>query len=93
MIWNTSLSGFTNGKFYPDPTKQAVQVLFSRKTSKIAHPEIFFNDTEVKTVNGHKHLGLTLDTKLAFPTHIDEKLKKAPKGLGIIKTLSRYLSV
>ena len=34
--------------FNPDPTKQAVQVLFSRKTNKIAHPVIFFNDTEVK---------------------------------------------
>ena len=79
--------------FNPDPTKQAVQVLFSRKTSKIAHPIIFFNDTEVKTVNEHKYLGLTLDTKLTFASHIDEKLKKARKGLSIIKTLSRYLSV
>ena len=39
---------------------------------KSAHPEIFFNDTEVKTVYGHKHLGLTLDTKLTFASHIDE---------------------
>ena len=60
------LSGLTNGKFYPDPSKQAVQVLFSRKTSKIAHPEIFYYDTEVKNASGHKHLGLTLDTK----THV-----------------------
>ena len=79
--------------FNPDPTKQAVQVLFSRKTSKIAHPIIFFNDTEVETVNERKHLGLTLDTKLTFASHIDEKLKKARKGFRIIKTLSRYLSV
>ena len=79
--------------FNPDPTKQAVQVLFSRKTRKIVHPEIFFNDTQVKTVNEHKHLGLTLDTKLTFASHIDDKLKKARKGLGIIKTLSSYLSV
>ena len=49
------------------------------------------------SMDGHKHLGLTLDTKLTFEltfaSHIDKKLKKAPKGLGIIKTLSRYLSV
>ena len=45
------------------------------------------------SMDGHKHLGLTLDTKLTFAVQIDEKLKKAPKGLGIIKTLSRYLSV
>ena len=39
-------------------------------------------------MDGLKHLGLTLDTKLTFASHIDQKLKKAPKGLGIIKTLS-----
>ena len=79
--------------FNPDPTKQAVQVLFSRKVKIIAHPKIYFNDVEVKSVNEHKHLGLTLDAKLTFASHIDEKLKKARKGLGIIKFLSRYLSV
>ena len=79
--------------FNPDPTKQAVQVLFSRKTITINHPKIYFNDTEVKSVHEHKHLGLTLDAKLTFASHIDEKLKKARKGLGIIKSLSRYLSV
>ena len=28
-----------------------------------------------------------------FASHTDDKLKKAPKGLGIIKTIPRYLSV
>ena len=44
-------------------------------------------------MDGHKHLGLTLDTKLTFASHIDEKLKKASKGIGIIKTLSLSLFV
>ena len=47
----------------------------------------------MKTVNEHKHLGLTLDAKLTFLSHIDEKTKKARQGLGILKTLSCYLSV
>ena len=38
-------------------------------------------------------LGLTLDPKLTFTSHTDEKIKKARQGLGILKTLSRYLSV
>ena len=54
---------------------------------------IYFNDTEVRSVHEHKHLGLTLDAKLTFASHIDEKLKKARQGLGLIRTLSRYLSV
>ena len=79
--------------FNPDPTKQAVQILFSCKTRTSSHPKICFNDTEVKSVHEHKHLGLTLDAKLTFASHIDKKLKKARQGLGLIRTLSRYLSV
>ena len=54
---------------------------------------MYFNDIEVKTVNDHKHLGLILDSKLCFISHINEKIAKARKGLGIIKSLSRFLSV
>ena len=80
--------------FTPDPTKQAVQVVFTRNSNKqIDHPKIYFNDIEVKTVNDHKHLGLILDSKLSFISHINEKISKAHKGLGIIKSLSHFLSV
>ena len=79
--------------FNPHPTKQAVQILFSRKTRTSSRPKIYFNDTEVKSVHEHKHLGVTLDAKLTFASHIDEKLKKARQGLGLIRTLSRYLSM
>ena len=48
---------------------------------------------QVQTVNHHKHLGLILDKKLVFASHINEKILKAQKGLGIIKSLSRFLSV
>ena len=42
--------------FNPDPSKQAVQMIFSRKRIKTNHPNIYFNESEVKTVNEHKHL-------------------------------------
>ena len=74
--------------FNPDPSKQAVQVVFSRKSKPIDHPQIYFNDIEVKSVKELKHL----DAKLSFASHINEKLSKARKGLGIIKSLSPYLS-
>ena len=79
--------------FNPDPTKHAVQVVFTRKSKQSDHPKIYFNDIEVNTVNDHKHLGLILDSKLSFISHINEKIAKAHKGLGIIKSLSRFLSV
>ena len=79
--------------FNPDPAKQAVQLLFTRKRNIINQPPIYLNGSEVKSVEEHKHLGLVLDTKLTFSAHINEKLLKARQGLGILKTLNRYLSV
>ena len=52
--------------FNPDPQKQAVEIIFSRKRNKIDHPVILFNDTPVKKVDEHKHLGLFLDSNLSF---------------------------
>ena len=66
--------------FNPDPTKQAVQVVFTRKSKQIDHPKIYFNDIEVKTVNDHKQ-GLILDSKLSSISYINEKISKAHKGL------------
>ena len=30
--------------YNPDPTKQAQEVLFSRKLQKVSHPKLFFNN-------------------------------------------------
>ena len=79
--------------FNPDPAKQAVQLLFTRKRNTTNQTPIYFNGSEVKAVDEHKHLGLVFDTKLTFVAHINEKLSKARQGLGILKTLNRYLSV
>ena len=38
-----------------------------------------------------KHLGLMLDSNLSFNKHINEKIIKAKKNLGIIKHLSIFL--
>ena len=77
--------------FNPDPNKQAVEVIFSQKRKSIYHPPIFFNNIEVKRVSEHKHLGLTLDSKLSFANHISDKIATARKGIGMIKHLSSYL--
>ena len=79
--------------FNPDPTKPAEEVIFSHKRNRQDHPPLFFNDIEVKQVNEHKHLGLTLDSKLTFGSHINEKLSKARRGVGVIKYLSSYVPV
>ena len=78
--------------FNPDISKQAVEVVFSRKNIPNIYDELVFNDIPVKKVDETKHLGLILDSKLYFQSHLNEKLKLARKGIGVIKRLFPYVS-
>ena len=78
-------------EFNPDPSKQATEVLFSCKNVSPGHPHLTFNGTVIKKVNEQKHLGLILDSSLSFKKHLDDKIKKAKKNIGIIKHLSKFL--
>ena len=73
--------------FNPDPTKQAIQVIFSRKRQPFHHPVINFNDSPVVDAPYQKHLGLFLDCKLDFNHHVKEKISIANRGIGLIKRL------
>ena len=42
--------------FNPDISKQAQEVIFSRKAVKASHPAVFFNDIPVARCSTHKHL-------------------------------------
>ena len=77
--------------FNPDLSKQAQEVIFSRKTNKIIHPTTTFNTVPVACASHQKHLGLYFDEKLNFSQHINIKISKANKGTGIIKRLSHIL--
>ena len=77
--------------FNPDASKQAVEVLFSRKLLATFHPSITFNHSPVMLIPSHKHLGLILDEKLNFNNHLKEKISKANVGIGMIKRLSQTL--
>ena len=78
-------------EFNPDPTKQANEVLFSCKKSSPNHPQLIFNGIVVSKVNDQKHLGLILDSRLSFEKHINGKIIKAKKIVGILKHLSKFL--
>ena len=77
--------------FNPDPTKQAVEVCFSKKRAAANHPVISFNGSEITVSEAKKHLGLTLDSKLTFGHHLEEKILKANKGIGLINRLRKFL--
>ena len=65
--------------FNPDPKKQAQEVIFSGKTTKIVQSKIFFNNNPVSKDNSQKHLGLHLDSKLSFDIHFKTILTKIEK--------------
>ena len=77
--------------FNPDPTKQAVKVTFPRKISPSNDPPICFNSVPVRKVPEHKHLGIILDSKLSFTSHINAVISKCRQGIGLLKLLSKYL--
>ena len=79
--------------FNPEPAKQAVEVLFSQKKQIICHPPLLFNDSTVSRNHSHKHLGMTLDSKLSFIYHVNEKIKICKQHIGIIRYLNNYLPV
>ena len=71
--------------FNPDVSKQAQEVVFSRK-AKLAHPPVIFNNIPVKRCSILKYLGIHLGEKLNF-IHL---LKK--RSLKQIKVLERLKS-
>ena len=77
--------------FNPGITKQAQEVIFSRKNTKTDHPIVFFNEAPVVHTPCQKHIGMHLDEKLNFNTHINEKIAIANNSVGIIRELDHVL--
>ena len=79
--------------FNPDLSKQAQEVIFSKKTQKIFHPSVLFNNIPVQHSTVQKHFGVYLDKTLNFNTHIIEKIGKASKGIRVIKKIFKSLPI
>ena len=77
--------------FSLDITKEAQEVILSRKSKKTDHPTVYLNHAPVALTNCHKHLGMYLDKKLNFLQHIKEKISKANRGIGVIQKLRHIL--
>ena len=77
--------------FNADPTKQAQEIIFSRKTSQRNHPGLIFNNSIVNVTSIHKHLGVTFDSKLSFEKHLKSVLKKISKTVGLLQKFQGIL--
>ena len=62
-------------QFNPDPNKQANEVIFSRisNSSSFPYTPVKFNENNITKCSYQKHLGIVLDSKLNFNTHIEQK--------------------
>ena len=76
--------------FSPDPSKQAKEVIFSRKLQKTNHDLVYFNRNSVPQVLSQKHLGMYLDTKVNFQKHLNNVLSKVNKTIGLLRKLQPF---
>ena len=77
--------------FNPDPSKQAQEIIFSRKTKKISHPSLRFNNSIVSQSPYQKHLGIFLDAQLTFEELLKVITTNVNKTIGLIRKLQNVL--
>ena len=70
--------------YNPDISKQAHEVIFSRKNLVTFHPPLTFNSIPVAQTNCQKHFGMQLAKKLTFDEHLSKVESKVSKTIGII---------
>ena len=73
-------------------TDMSEEVIFSFKRVKSDHPPLKLDDDVISQTLEQKHLGMVLDSKLDFKSHLREAIGKARRGIGMMKHLSRYVS-
>ena len=78
--------------FNPDPSKQAQEVIFSRKSKRSTHAPLAFNNKNVSQTFSQKHLGAILDFKLTFEEHVNNVLVKVNKAVSLLPKLQSLLA-
>ena len=77
--------------FNPDTTKQASEVIFSRKLKKNVYPPLLFNNVSVTRTSSQKHLGIIFNNQLKFNDHIKMVSRKISKTMGLLRKLQNFL--
>ena len=70
--------------FNSDTSKQAQEVLFSRKIKVTAHPQLLFKNNLVHETSKLESLGMFLDLKLNFQNYFENMLNKT---IGVLQKL------
>ena len=77
--------------FNLDLSKQAQEVIFSRKSKRPTHPPFVFNNNNVSQTFSQKRLGFILNFKLTFEEHLNNVLAKVNKAVGLLCKLRNLL--
>ena len=77
--------------FNPDPCKQAQEIIFSRKTKRICHPLLRFNNSIISQSPYRKHFGIFLDARLNFEEHLKVITTKVNRTIGLLRKLQKTL--
>ena len=77
--------------FNSDPTKQAQELIFSRKVQTTNPPPLFFNKNVVSQTTLQKHLEMFLDRKLNFSEHLKTIFHKTNKTIRLLRKLQTLL--
>ena len=82
--------GLFSGKWVS--SKQAQEVIFSRKLKTVSHPPLVFNNANVSSCKSQKHLGILLDSKLTFEEHCKTILGKTKRTIELLRKLQSQLT-
>ena len=70
--------------------KSAVIIVPPRLNAPITHINLSYNNSLISCYNSYKYLGITIDSKLNFKTHIEKITFKISRSVGILNKL-RYI--
>ena len=81
----------------PFNASKTVYMPISNSTLPIQDLNLSINNSPIKRVNSHKHLGIVLNNKLIWTDHVESICKRASKKLGLLnrnrQTFSRNVLV
>lgn len=84
----TQLYQYYNGKLKLNISSYKSSAMIFCKKPQTVLEEVLYNNTPLAFVKSNKFLGVYLDDKLSFQQHINYIIKKACKGLNILRSLA-----
>ena len=91
---NIELQNLSNwcvaNKLQINPQKSAVIIVTPRLNAPIPLINLSYNNSLISCYNSYKYLGITIDSKLSFKTHIEKITSKISRSVGILNKL-RYV--